>query len=402
MHRLIYQLLEYERTLRNGSSSPAPSDRSSSAAEDEEEWSRRRQALDEGSQSEDDERESLAVRREAEALDKAMEDRRVARKSSASSVASTASSSGGVGMGPAWKSRYGGRRRAGSRASVSSALTTGSVLSEDLVEEDEEEELLGLGSAFDGKSVDSRCPSVEPEDTPRRVRVDAEFGGRSPFTPQTARPVFRTPRVPQSASATQTSFNIPPPPMSAFKASFDLPSQRTPKPKRRPAPLVSLLPPVPASPTPATSMQSPAPTPAPIVAPVPVATVTPAPTPGAIPRRVRTQSSRPTPPPLMLRTLSNTLMPMHHRPQLPPPSSGPSQTLFVFPPSPNNTAARTPSTMTLLSHGAPVPFPCVSPPRVATEKRHGRTRSFVALGVPPTPTTACSRVDARGWFGVDL
>ena len=55
-------------------------------------------------------------------------------------------------MGPAWKSRYGDRKRAGS---IGSNLTSNTILSEDLVEEDEEQELLGTGGGFDGTSIDT-------------------------------------------------------------------------------------------------------------------------------------------------------------------------------------------------------------------------------------------------------
>jgi tyrosine-protein phosphatase len=61
---------------------------------------------------------------------------------------------------------------------------------------------------------------------------------------------------------------------------------------------------------------------------------------------------------------------------------------------------RTPSTMTLTSNlNGAVPFPTLSTPRVSTFRSHGRTKSFIGLGVSPAPTTACSRVDAKGWFG---
>ena len=85
--------------------------------------------------SDDDEfdHDSVEIAREARALDKAMEDRIIARKNSASSIGSS-----GVGMGSAWRSRFGDRKRA---TSVTSNLTSsGSILSEDLVDEDEDEE----------------------------------------------------------------------------------------------------------------------------------------------------------------------------------------------------------------------------------------------------------------------
>ncbi len=98
----------------------------------------------------DNERESLEVMREAHALDKAMEERVVSRKASGSSIGSST----GIGMGSAWKSRY----RAGS---VTSNFTTGSILDENLIEESEEQELLGVGGGFDAPSLSIRSPSGE-------------------------------------------------------------------------------------------------------------------------------------------------------------------------------------------------------------------------------------------------
>jgi tyrosine-protein phosphatase len=37
---------------------------------------------------------------------------------------------------------------------------------------------------------------------------------------------------------------------------------------------------------------------------------------------------------------------------------------------------------------------------VSAFRSQGRTKSFIGLGAPPTPTTACSRVDVRGWVGL--
>ncbi len=145
-------------------SSPTASEISSVAA-DEEEWGRRRQMM-EDADTEDNDRESVEVMREARALDKAMEDRRVARKSSISSIAS---SSSGVGMGQAWRSKYGsGRKRTGSAASI---ITTGSVFSEHLVEEEEEEELLGVGGGF----TDPSCSSSSSEPTEDELSYSQAF-----------------------------------------------------------------------------------------------------------------------------------------------------------------------------------------------------------------------------------
>jgi len=368
---LIYQLLEYEKQLRseNGSSSPTES----VIADEDEEWGRRRQMLDEASSDlEEEQRESTLVMREAQALDKAMEERVVARKSSASSVASSTS---GVGMGAAWRSRYGSRKRAGS---IASNMTNGSILSEDLVEEQEEEELLGVGGGFDDErdrasSLDSNSPD------------DADCQPPTSRPPSRSRPppthLRQVQVLPPSAPVWKTSFNILPPPATAVRSTFDLP---TPKAKRRPAPL-GILPPVPSSPvaivtdenmeTPAKYLRTP-------LLSLP-------------PMRSRTESRKPAPPPLHLRNSVLKKVPTNLAVYTP------SQTLFVFPPSPTLTT-RTPSTMTLTSNlNGSIPFPSLSTPRVSTFRQHGRTRSFIGLGAPPTPTTAFSKVDARGYVGME-
>ncbi|KAI0257512.1 hypothetical protein BJV78DRAFT_1278022 [Lactifluus subvellereus] len=306
---LIYQLLDYEKVLRGPCRSPTPSERSHLEAAADEEWSRRRKMLDDASDREDVEQESIAIQREAKALDKAMEDRILARKSSSSSI----------GKGPAWKSRYSARKRTGS---IASNMTSNSMLSENLVEEDEEEELLGIGSDFD-----------------------------------------------------RSSFKLPPVPVTAFKATFDSFHRPLSKTRRRPTPL-DILPTVPDSPVNA------APTP----------TIPPA---LAIPR-TRKESRATVPTSLQLRKPSQSVQlsqaPNTYKPAL----QTPSQTLFVFPPSPT-LSTRTPSAMTLTSNAVFVPFPSSSPPR---SRSHSRRRSLVGLMMPSTPTTAHARVDARGWVGI--
>ncbi|KAI0274689.1 hypothetical protein BC834DRAFT_815702 [Gloeopeniophorella convolvens] len=356
---LIYQLLEYERVLRGTTSSPTPSEQSHSEAAADEEWIRRRQMLDETSDREDIEQDILEVQREARALDKAMEDRIVARKSSSSSVGS------GIGMGPAWRSRYSAHSARKRTGSVASNMTSNSMLSEDLVEEDEEQELLGVGGGFDKTSTRSK-PSPLEDHVPSDASSEDDPGA-SQATPVAPRGYYA--RVPPSAPASKTSFKLPPVPLTAFKASFDIPQRPQPKTKRRPAPL-GILPTVPDSPV------------------NPVAT-TSVPLP-PVPKPRSRKESRATPPaPLHLR---------RHSMQLPTsqnvPLATPSQTLFVFPPSPTLTA-RTPSAMTLTSN--PVPFPSLATPRL---KPDGRRRSLIGLMAPPTPTTAHARVDARGWVGI--
>ncbi|KAJ8469140.1 hypothetical protein ONZ45_g16992 [Pleurotus djamor] len=288
--RLIYQLIEYERKLK-GDSSPASSERSSAIAEEEEEWGRRRRLLDE-SEGEDDaqaeaERESNAVLAEAQALDKAMEARIVAKRASASSLTSNSSGLGnGVGMGPAWRNRYAARKRTGSVAS-----SCHSMISEDLVEEDEEPALLGVGGGFDddrprlsfaSSTNSSATSSVDPESATNSPEDgDGTYPNVSSpsddiFTPATARPlpsISAFPLPPPSAPAWKTSFSAQriSVPHTASRATFDLsvgPLDRssvprsafedvstTPKPVTKPIksrkrpPLGSLvLPPVPSSP----------------------------------------------------------------------------------------------------------------------------------------------------------
>jgi tyrosine-protein phosphatase len=334
--RLIYQLLDYERALQGGdrTSSPTPSDRSSLAVAEDEEWGRRRAMMEEAlSDVDDNDRNSIEVAREARALDRAMEDRIVARKSSSGSVSSLGS---GIGMGQAWKSRYMGRRRAGS---VASGLTDGSSnISEDLVEEDEEMDLLGVGGGFDAETNVNSPESQYDEDGLHSISSKKSIINFPPPSAPVSRPSFVLPRVP--ATATQ--------------AVFDLSTPRTSK--HRP-------PPLPIKPLAQTSQ------------------------PVQILPRTRADSRKPDQPSAR-----------HRKPSQPLPT--PSQTLFVFPPS--NISTQAPSTMILTpSVSNFVPFPSISAPRVSTRKSHGRRTSFIGVGPPATPTTAFSRVDARGWVGMD-
>lgn len=376
---LIYQLLDYERKL-TGCVSPSNSERSL-----EEEWSRRRKLLDDeiSDHEGENDRESSVVMQEAKALDKAMEDRIVARKASSSSVASSGASSG-IGMGTAWRSRYGTRKRTGS---IASNMTNGSVLSEDLVEEDEEQELLGVGGGFDSSLPGSAAYGVNSlTSSPEENNAPGQAVKNKVLTPATARPLLKPP---PSAPIWKTSFShVPPAPASATRSTFDSQS-RTANPKRRPTGL-GILPPVPSSPIQiivdtddeeskgAESIDSQS----------------------SILQRLRLDSRKPAPPPLHLRnsvlTKANKIYESTSMPYTP------SQTLLVFPPSPTTTT-RTPSTMTLTSSTiTPVPFPSLTTPRVSTFRSHGgRTRSFIGLGAPPTPTTAFSKVDVRGYVGLE-
>lgn len=279
-----------------------------------------------------------------------MEERLIARKPSSSSINS------GRGMGSAWRTRY-GRKRTGSIASIH---TSGSTLSEELVEADEESELLGVGGPFDDVLEPRRSPSLSSESPGSPNEISAQTAVQRHFSP------------PPSAPPTKLSFNLSRPPANLnFKIAPG-------KGKRRPLPL-GTLPPVPPSPS------------------TPVA-VQPS------PRRRKHLSSRKQPPPsLKLQGQPSSIA----FPTGTLPSKHPvSQTLFVFPPSPTVTpkaTMRTPSTMTITSKvdSNACSFPSQTTPRVATSRSHGRTRSFIGLGASVAPTTAYSRVDARGWVGLD-
>ncbi|KAG2023282.1 hypothetical protein CC2G_000952 [Coprinopsis cinerea AmutBmut pab1-1] len=395
---LIYQLLDYEKSLR-GETGSGESDDSS---KEDEEWSRRRRELDEASSPEDgddddddDDLQRSVIMQEARALDKAMEDRIIARKSSFSSINSTGS---GIGMGAAWRSRYGSRKRTGS---IASSRTSNSILSEDLVEEEEEEELLGVGGGFDSgrerqDSLESSqstgagesSSSVSPDDEADEAS-DLKF-----YAPLTAKAVSHSvPPPPPSAPVWKTSFHTSPPPLTAVRSTFTLPPAPAVKPKKRRPMSLNVLPPVPSSPIVIEQDEAAPP------APSPPSKVAPLQPPPAGSRR-RTESTKPIPPPLHLR---NSVL-KRATSALEAISSAvttPSQTLFLFPPSPTLTT-RTPSTMTLTSEAAgPVPFPTVSTPRISTfRQKGGRTRSFIGVASPPTPTVGFSKVDARGFFGL--
>jgi tyrosine-protein phosphatase len=322
-HSLIYQLLDYDKALQGAPASPASSDRDSSAGEEDKEWGRRRSAFAEEAG------ELNAVQQEAHALDRAMEERAIARST--------------MGMGSAWRRTY-GRKRTGSIASIHTAA---SALSEDLVEAEEESELLGVGGPFDEVLEPRRSPSLSSE---------------SPGSPSET--------ILHAKPPTKLSFNVPR--ALAFKIAPG-------KGKRRPLSL-GILPPVPSSPS------------------TPVAVLESKPS----PRRRKHFSRKHPPPPLKLRGEPSSIA----FPTESPPSKYPSQTLFVFPPSPTvapTTAMRKPATMTITSNVDinTCPFPSQTTPRVATSRSHGRTRSFIGLGASVAPTTAHSRVDARGWVGLE-
>ncbi|KAF8271344.1 hypothetical protein EI94DRAFT_1698119 [Lactarius quietus] len=301
MHILIYQLLDYEKVLRAHFLSPALSDRSQS----DEEWNRRRKLLDEASDHDDGpDQENAEMQREARLLTRPW---RIVFWPASRPLLRLALVS----------TRYSARKRT---ASVASNMTGNSVLSENLVEENEEQELLGIGSDFDKSSAQ---PSPWDGHVASDASSDGEIGATSHYS-----------RVPPSAR--RSSFMLPPVPATAFKSTFDTSHRPISKTRRRPTPL-DILPTVPDSPV------------------NPVATPT-ASTALAVPRTRK--ESRATPPvSLSLRQSSQSTpqpsqAPSIHKPVLQPPS----QTLFLFPPSPTLSAC-TPSAMTLTSNPVPVPFP---------------------------------------------
>ncbi|RXW18239.1 hypothetical protein EST38_g7616 [Candolleomyces aberdarensis] len=339
---LILQLVDYEKMLRGETSSPGSDD---SFAKDAE-WGRRRQEMEQCSSPEEESMDNSAIMQEARALDKAMEDRIVARKASTSSIGSTGS---GIGMGHAWRSRYGSRKRTGS---IASNHTSNSIISEDLLEEDEEEALLGVGGGFDSERPGKGL--VAEETSSASNSPDDDNDDASDIPPFTAK-----------------ALPPPPAPRTAVRSSFDIPPRPLAKPKKRPF-SISVLPPVPSSPIVIEQDSEPS---APVAASLPLPRI-----------RKRAESTRLIPPPLSLRNPVRRASATSDTSLLAAVNT-PSQTLFVFPPSPTLTT-RTPSTMTLTSEAAngPVPFPTISTPRISAFLQKG------ALGF--------SKVDARGYFGL--
>lgn len=379
------------------------------------------------SDTEGSERDSFLVMQEARALDKAMENRIVARKSSASSIASAGS---GFGMGPAWRSRYSTRKRAGS---IASNMTNNSIISENLVEEEEEPELLGIGGGFDDTRERRRSADTFDSSTTNSPDDEVEATPRNVLSPPFASRLAPHLRAPPSAPAWKQTFDIPhipPAPLTAVRSTFDLPPKLKPKARRRPPPIG--LPPVPSSPvTLVIGDQGPRSPPA--VQPRAEPTTSPTPFPPSLQLHSPSQSlpdaiETPKRPPAPHRPASLPKQGLRQRaearrPSLPPqhlrkfniressavPSAAtPHQTLFVFPPSPTLTM-RTPSAVMLTTQPAEVstprngmvPFPSISTPKISTFRQHGRTKSFIGVGTPMTPTTAFTKAEARGYFGLE-
>lgn len=305
---------------------------------------------------------------EADALDKAMEDRIVARKGVSSSRSSVAS----IDMGPAWKSRYDNRRRTGS---IRSTLTTSTILTENLLDEEERADLTGMDYASDGLSLRTTSPGTDASEdevpgsgkpTGQTNRPAKHFLSPIPDTPQTARAEI----FPRPGAMRDLPSNVAqcPPSAPASRFSFNIPRKF----KRRPPPLGLGLSPVPSSP----------------IAPV---------LPPACDPRPNIVSHTSAPP------FSHRHDLPHVRGKMKPPPlhmPAPTPTLFVFPPEPI-ASSRTPSTMTVMSNLIPsVSHQSPQTPRVSTIKFQGRSKSFVSFRTPPTPSVASSRVDAYGWIGI--
>jgi tyrosine-protein phosphatase MSG5 len=373
--RLIYQLLDYERVFQSGHTSPSSSVRSSQGNDEEEEWARQRMVMEAAESPIDNEAESSAFFNEAKALDLEMEERNVARKVSQSSF--TSSSSTGHGMGAVWKSRYGfgSVRRARTGSTSSNRTTRSSTLSEELPEEEE-----GEGDSSGNTDANKLSPSTAATD-------DESHQWSQELT---------IPSDLSRLSVPQLGQFKPPPSAPVSKMSFSLPSRTggKNKVKYRPSPLTALLPPVPPSPVPAT---------APIQEDLSSKLEAGPGNLPSLPVRRRTESRRPIPPPLHLRPTTrprgqgsiSSLSSNSSSVAL----STPSQTLFVFPPSPTSN----PSTM-MLTATQPgfLPFPSLLTPRVSSMTKQGRTRSFIGLGAPPTPTTAFSIVEVRGTLNTPI
>lgn len=410
---LIYQLLDYERALKGGDS-PTPS---SKGASEDEEWERRRLAMD------SPEPESQEILREAKELDREMEERRARKLSLASSHSNSTNATGftgAVGNGAPWRTRYGSgvynRSRATSMGSSVTSRSSVSIVSEDILEEEEEFE------HRDPEKVTTPDTDATDEDTHCFGLTDEQrFGTRDrqqksnlppPSAPAT-KTSFGTPTCPPSASAYRQTFMVTrqPPSSSRPRSGIQndiLPTIPSPveerpketatkKEKRRPPPLsVSTVVPFPLVQVVAddesrsqetAKVSSSAPT---------QSAVTPS---ASRTRRLsqRISSMVPFPVKTALAAFSSGKTPTVG--VTPTPSA--SQTLFVFPPSPRTRGVSTPSTVTITS--TPLLTPSfglgIQTPRAGLfRKRTDSRKSWIGLSAV-TPTTATARVDARGLFG---
>ncbi|KAG9100474.1 hypothetical protein FS749_015230 [Ceratobasidium sp. UAMH 11750] len=416
---LIYQLLEYERTLAPKKDAPSITSEGTDAS-DEEEWSRKRLAME----REEAEAEAAAAAeedrtREAKDLDRAMEERMAAKKAGPPAPLLLNPAPGAS----TWRSRLPPRKRAGS---MHSTFTSGSsVISEDPLEDDEDSEdgeanttvVAQVEIAFVTNDESSARTTTDDEVSPSAKYVEGFADSAPKLLPPPGKAGMKHRRSaslaiaanslplppPPSAPAHKISFGgIPPPPQTATRSSFG-PIPQPPL-LRRPTPRGAVPPSAPAGkssfvfPTPGSR--------APSVKSYSSAKRTPLPTvpssPVAVPTLATPKTARARPAPLRLPVTP----PVPHVAVVPS-SSAPQQTLFVFPPDRSHTAC-TPSTLTLTMMTPRVDaFEGVTPtPRKgsfgATRKPGMKRMSWLGMGVAPaTPTTACSRVDAKGWVGLN-
>ncbi|QRW05010.1 Dual specificity phosphatase, catalytic domain [Ceratobasidium sp. AG-Ba] len=417
---LIYQLLEYERTLSPKKDAASVTSEGTEAS-DEEEWSRKRLAMEREEEAEAAAAAEEDRTREARDLDRAMEERMAAKKAGPPApLLLNPPPAPGAGT---WRSRFPARKRAGS---VHSTFTSSSsVISEDPLEDDEDSE---EGEANITVMPPTEIMLVANDESSARTTTDEEASPSAKFLERFAdstpkllppppgkagmkhrrsaslaiAPSSLPPQPPPSAPAHRMSFGgIPPPPQTATRSTFG-PIPQPPL-LRRPSPRGAIPPSAPAGksgftfPTPGSrassikSYSSTKRTPLPTVPSSPV----------AVPTLATPKTARSRPAPLRL-----PVTPPAPHVAIVPSSSAPQQTLFVFPPDRTHTAC-TPSTLTLTMMTPRVDSFAVTPtPRKASfgaTKRGGMKRmSWLGMGAAPaTPTTACSRVDAKGWVGLD-
>ncbi|CAE6429412.1 unnamed protein product [Rhizoctonia solani] len=419
---LIYQLMEYERALTPRKGTPSVSSDGEELSE-EEEWSRKRLAME----REDAEAEAATAAedrtREAKDLDRAMEERMAAKKAGppAPLMLNPPPASGPA----AWKHRFPSRKRAGSVHSTFTA--SDSIISEDPEEdEDSEDSEANITVAQNkielvlGDEAGTSARTTTDEEASPSAKFVANFADTAPkLLPPPGRAGMKHKRSASLAISANSLPALPPPPSApASKMSFgNIPpptATRTSFGAIPPPPLLRRLvtrgSAPPSAPSTKTGFSFPAqrshassikshsstrrPTPLPTVPSSPVAVPT-----LATPKTTR---ARPAPLRLPVTPPSNVT--------IVPSSSAPHQTLFVFPPDQSHTAC-TPSTLTLTTM-TPItgtfanPGPGVTPtPRKgsfgAMRKPGAKRMSWLGMvAAPATPTTACSRVDAKGWVGL--
>ncbi|KAF8761220.1 Dual specificity phosphatase, catalytic domain [Rhizoctonia solani] len=403
---LIYQLMEYERALTPRKGTPSVSSDGEELSE-EEEWSRKRLAME----REDAEAEAAVAAeedrtREAKDLDRAMEERMAAKKAGppAPLMLNPPPASGPT----AWKHRFPSRKRAGS---VHSTFTTSdSVISEDPEEDDDSEDgepnitvvsqnrielVLGdeTGTSARTTTDEEASPSAKfvanfADTAPKLLPPPGRAGMKHKRSASLAISANSLPSLPPppSAPASKMSFgNIPVPP--TIRTSFSsippppLPRRlgtRGPAPPSAPATKPGFSFPVPGSR--ASSIKSHSstrrPTPLPTVPSSPV----------AVPTLATQDNPRA---PCSSSVACDTTVQCDHRPF----ELGSSADIVCIPPR-----SKVESFVN--------PGPGVTPtPRKgsfgATRKPGAKRMSWLGMGVAPaTPTTACSRVDAKGWVGL--